>query len=72
MFSEEAPTPPGWERKKDPKGFIFWVNHAEKKISYTNPGEGTGGGAPPTNYNQYGTDPYSAGFNETEMPTTQV
>ena len=28
----DGPTPPGWERKKDPKGFIFWVNHAEKKV----------------------------------------
>lgn len=60
----EADAPPGWERKKDPKGFIFWVNHAEKKISYTNPAEVA---AAPENSN------YAvSSFNEPEMPTTQV
>jgi len=52
----------GRERKKDPKGFIFWVNHAEKKISYTNPAEAA---VPPPVFGQYD-------FNEPEMPTTQV
>lgn len=70
-MADDGPTPPGWERKKDPKGFIFWVNHAEKKISYTNPGEATNGGAAPYG-GQYATDPYSPAYNEPEMPTTQV
>jgi hypothetical protein len=59
----EEEAPPGWERKKDPKGFIFWVNHAEKKISYTNPAETT---APA------GSNYAVSGYNEAEMPTTQV
>ena len=59
----EEDAPPGWERKKDPKGFIFWVNHAEKKISYTNPAEASA----PTDSN------YAvSGYNEADMPTTQV
>jgi len=53
----------GREKKKDPKGFIFWVNHEEKKISYTNPAEAA---VPPlAQYGQFD-------FNEPEMPTTQV
>jgi hypothetical protein len=63
---DDGPTPPGWERKRDPKGFIFWVNHTEKKISYTNPGETSNNGA--AGYGGYASDPY----NEPEMPTTQV
>ena len=26
-----------WERKMDPRGFVFWVDHATKRISYTPP-----------------------------------
>eukprot|EP00277_Geminigera_cryophila_P018174 CAMPEP_0179457972 /NCGR_PEP_ID=MMETSP0799-20121207/41622_1 /TAXON_ID=46947 /ORGANISM="Geminigera cryophila, Strain CCMP2564" /LENGTH=208 /DNA_ID=CAMNT_0021258957 /DNA_START=11 /DNA_END=637 /DNA_ORIENTATION=- len=33
-----AETPAGWDKKLDPKGFVFWVNHEDKMISYTHPG----------------------------------
>jgi len=28
----------GWERKLDPRGFAYWVNHTTRKISYSTPG----------------------------------
>lgn len=67
VAAEEA-APPGWERKKDPKGFIFWVNHSEKKISYTNPAEAAAPAAPTYGQYEYG----GSNYNEPEMPTTQV
>ena len=64
----EDEVPAGWERKKDPKGFIFWVNHAEKKISYTNPAESAAVQPP---FDAYGSQA-SAQTYDSGMPTTQV
>ena len=40
-----GPLPEGWEQKQDPKdGKVFWVNHAKKLRSWTDPRQGAGRG----------------------------
>lgn len=34
---QQQARPTGWERKMDPRGFNYWVNHDTRKISYQPP-----------------------------------
>jgi len=82
----EQHTPEGWERKVDPKGYVFWVHHEDRKISYTPPGlkldvpQGDGPGVPvgmqyntyASSYNGSGIEVTDADIDGTNHTLTQV